>query len=66
MHDMLAVALTNVELSLSESTGISKEIKIAFSELVRKRPQDPLSYLARQYPWCIASACSYVNTVHDE
>jgi len=65
-HDILAVALINVELSLSERTGVSKEIKTALGELVQKRPRDPLSYLARQYPWGIASACSYVNTVHDE
>lgn len=66
MHDILAVALINIELSLSERTGVSKEIKIALSELVQRRPRDPLSYLARQYPWGVASACSYVNTVHDE
>ena len=37
-------------ISVSERIGVSELIAKALSELVEKRPEDPLSYLAKQYP----------------
>ena len=36
--------------SVSERTGVSELVAKALTELVERRPEDPLSFLTEQYP----------------
>ena len=47
-------------VSVSERSGVSELIAKALSELVERRPEDPLSYLAKQYPLYI---CMYADGI---
>ena len=57
-------------ISVSERTGVSELIAKALSELVEKKPEDPLSYLAKQYPLytsvcrCKFSLAEHVSAVY--
>ena len=45
-------------VSVSERTGVSELVAKALTELVERRPEDPLSYLAKQYPLLLMQTCS--------
>ena len=47
-------------ISVSERSGVSELIAKALSELVERRPEDPLSHLAKQYPFYI---CMYADRI---
>lgn len=49
---MLLCSSPKNTLPLPERTGVARELQHVVNELVSQQPEDPLSYIAKQYPLC--------------